>query len=179
MSLIRENVKHLFRKGQPLSQDSFAKLIDLIEKGDIGPMGPQGIEGPMGPQGPIGQTGQAFGIKKTFLTIKDMEASKDDPTHMDGDFFSIANESNIPENGKFYVFNKKLKEFMYYGRFTGATGPEGPVGPQGIQGAKGAQGPIGLTGPQAVHKGVTAAEWKILNDTNKVDPTIVYYEVIS
>lgn len=121
-------------------------LINLKgEKGDQGQQGIQGEKGEQGEQGIQGiqgVPGKDFSIYKTYPSIAEMEADKDNVE--EGNFVMIASNVEDIDNSKLYV--KGENDFVYLTDLSGATGMKGEQGPQGIQGEQGIQGPKGDKG---------------------------------
>ena len=121
---------------------------DKGEKGDKGDQGEQGIQGEKGEQGEQGIQGiqgipgKDFSIYKTYSSIKEMNADKDNVE--EGKFVIIASNVEDVDNSKLYV--KGNTDFVYLTDMSGATGMKGEQGPQGIQGEQGIQGPKGEQG---------------------------------
>ena len=118
------------------------------DKGDQGEQGVQGIQGEKGEQGEQGiqgiqgVPGKDFSIYKTYKSIVEMEADKDNVE--EGNFVMIASNVEDVDNSKLYV--KGSIDFVYLTDLSGATGMKGEQGPQGIQGEQGIQGPKGEPG---------------------------------
>lgn len=118
------------------------------DKGDKGDKGEQGIQGEKGEQGEQGiqgiqgVPGKDFSIYKTYPSITEMEADKDNVE--EGNFVMIASNVEDVDNSKMYV--KGSTDFVYLTDLSGATGMKGEQGPQGIQGEQGIQGPKGDQG---------------------------------
>lgn len=118
------------------------------DKGDKGDKGEQGIQGEKGEQGEQGiqgiqgVPGKDFSIYKTYPSIAEMEADKDNVE--EGNFVMIASNVEDIDNSKLYV--KGSIDFVYLTDLSGATGMKGEQGPQGIQGEQGIQGPKGEKG---------------------------------
>lgn len=118
------------------------------EKGDKGDQGEQGIQGEKGEQGEQGiqgiqgVPGKDFSIYKTYPSIAEMEADKDNVE--EGNFVMIASNVEDVDNSKLYV--KGSTDFVYLTDLSGATGMKGEQGPQGIQGEQGIPGPKGDQG---------------------------------
>lgn len=121
-------------------------LINLKgEKGDQGKQGIQGEKGEQGKQGIQGiqgVPGKDFSIYKTYPSIAEMEADKDNVE--EGNFVMIASNVEDVDNSKLYV--KGSTDFVYLTDLSGATGMKGEQGPQGIQGEQGIPGPKGEPG---------------------------------
>ena len=121
-------------------------LINLKgEKGDQGQQGIQGEKGEQGEQGIQGiqgVPGKDFSIYKTYPSIAEMEADKDNVE--EGNFVMIASNIEDVDNSKLYV--KGSTDFVYLTDLSGATGMKGEQGPQGIQGEQGIPGPKGDQG---------------------------------
>lgn len=118
------------------------------DKGDKGDKGEQGIQGEKGEQGEQGiqgiqgVPGKDFSIYKTYPSIAEMEADKDNVE--EGNFVMIASNIEDVDNSKLYV--KGSTDFVYLTDLSGATGMKGEQGPQGIQGEQGIPGPKGDQG---------------------------------
>lgn len=118
------------------------------DKGDKGDKGEQGIQGEKGEQGEQGiqgiqgVPGKDFSIYKTYPSIAEMEADKDNVE--EGNFVMIASNVEDVDNSKLYV--KGSTDFVYLTDLSGATGMKGEQGPQGIQGEQGIPGPKGDQG---------------------------------
>lgn len=118
------------------------------DKGDQGEQGVQGIQGEKGEQGEQGiqgiqgVPGKDFSIYKTYKSIVEMEADKDNVE--EGNFVMIASNVEDVDNSKLYV--KGSTDFVYLTDLSGATGMKGEQGPQGIQGEQGIPGPKGDQG---------------------------------
>lgn len=118
------------------------------DKGDQGEQGVQGIQGEKGEQGEQGiqgiqgVPGKDFSIYKTYPSIAEMEADKDNVE--EGNFVMIASNVEDVDNSKLYV--KGSTDFVYLTDLSGATGMKGEQGPQGIQGEQGIPGPKGDQG---------------------------------
>ena len=123
---------------------------DKGEQGIQGPQGEQGIQGERGPQGikgpkgEKGDTGENFSIFKTYNSISNMNADKDNVK--EGKFVIIASETEDPDNSKLYV--KGSTAFIYLTDLSGSQGIQGKQGPQGEIGPKGEQGERGIQGIQ-------------------------------
>ena len=123
-----------------ISGESPSQVLNFIlpkgEKGDIGPEGPQGvpgeqgIQGKQGPQGVKGDKGEQgtpgkdFSISKTYATIQDMEADKDNVE--EGNFVLITSNVDDPDNAKLFV--KSSTDFTFLTDLSGAQGVKGEKG---------------------------------------------------
>lgn len=120
-------------------------LPNVDAEGNISWTNNKGLENPSsqnirGPQGVAGPQGEAFKIKKTYSSIKEMQADFDNMEV--GDYAMIANSVEIEDNAKLYY--RTETEWVFITDFSGATGIQGEQGPQGIQGIQGERG-IGIS----------------------------------
>lgn len=130
-------------KGDAFKYEDFTaeQLLALKgEKGETGEQGKQGIQGEPGP------AGKDFSISRTYPSIAEMEADKDNVS--EGEFVSIVSDVEDPDNAKVYIKGKTDFSFLF--DLSGATGMKGEKGDPGIQGKQGEPGQQGNPGPANV-----------------------------
>lgn len=139
-------------------------------------VGPQGIQGPIGPRGEPGPRGEAFSIKKTYLSVGDMQ---DDLENMEvNDFVMIACDPNDEDNSKMFV--KTEEGWRYITDLSGATGIQGPRGEPGNDGytpVKGIDYFDGEKGPKGDNYEITQADYQSIAEIvlNNIDSREVSY----
>lgn len=79
---------------------------------------------PAGVQGIKGDTGKDFSIEKTYMSLEEMNADKDNIA--EGDFVLIASTVDDPDNSKLYV--KGTTDFVFLTDLSGAQGFKGETG---------------------------------------------------
>lgn len=133
-----------------------------IDGGSLqGPQGLQGKTGQQGPQGAQGVQGKPFTIKKTYVSITEMNA---DFNNMElDDFVMIATSVEFEDNAKMFVRGET--QWVFITDFSGSQGIQGEQGPQGPQGETGPQGPQGPKGEDG--KDVVYSKHKVILTENK------------
>lgn len=129
-------------------------------KGLVNP-GTQNIKGPQGVQG---EQGEPFRIKKTYVSIDDMQADFDNMQV--GDYVMIATSVEVEDNAKLYA--KTETEWVFITDFSGATGIQGEQGPQGIQGIPGERG-IGISKLEVIDGSL----WITLTDNTQQNAGVI------
>ena len=129
-------------------------------KGLVNP-GTQNIKGPQGVQG---EQGEPFRIKKTYVSIDDMQADFDNMQV--GDYVMIATSVEVEDNAKLYA--KTETEWVFITDFSGATGIQGEQGPQGIQGIPGERG-IGISQLEVIDGSL----WITLTDNTQQNAGVI------
>ena len=130
-----------------------------------------GAKGDRGDKGDKGDTGKDFSIYKTYLSISDMEADKDNvPLN---EFVLIASNVEDPDNGKLYVRdNSDPSGFKFLTDMSGAQGIQGPKGDTGDTGQPGPAGQDGFSPTASVTKSGSVATITITDKNGTTTQTI-------
>lgn len=117
--------------------------------GEQGPIGPKGDKGEKGGQGEKGEQGNPFAIKKSYVSIIEMNADFVNNNVNENEFVIINTiDMNHEDNAKLFI--KGETEFQLVTDLSGAQGIQGPQGVQGIQGQDGPQGEAGPKGQDGI-----------------------------